>query len=219
MEKRNAMVAGASGLVGMQLVRQLLDDENYQKVVVVVRRPLDLSHQKLQQLVIDFDKLESLDVECTIDDVFCALGTTIKTAGSQQAFRKVDLEYVVKLLNWCEKNSVKRFMVVSAMGAKAGSAIFYNRVKGEMETAVSRSSVDERHIFRPSLLMGQRNEKRAGEKLAQVIMQFLGFLFVGKLLKYKGIEGSRVAASMINAARQPAPGCTIHDSDEMQRTA
>jgi uncharacterized protein YbjT (DUF2867 family) len=217
MEQRNALIAGATGLVGNSLLKQLLADDHYEKVVVITRKSIDVNHPKLIQKQIDFDKIESLKLDFRIDDVFCALGTTIKTAGSQDAFYKVDFTYVVNLGKWCVANSVKRYLIVSAMGASAKSGIFYNRVKGEMETAVSQLNISQIEVFRPSLLMGDRKEKRGGEKIAQAVMGTLGFLFAGPLLKYKGIHADVVAKAMIKASKEDRQGFTVYESGEMQR--
>jgi uncharacterized protein YbjT (DUF2867 family) len=216
MEKRNALIAGATGLVGNSLLKQLLADDQYDKVITITRKPMDISHPKLVQQQIDFNLVESLKTGFPVDDVFCALGTTIKTAGSQDAFYKVDFTYVVNLGKWSVANGAKRFLVVSAMGANAKSGIFYNRVKGEMETAVSQFNIPQVQIFRPSLLMGNRTEKRGGEKIAKVVMGGLGFLFVGPLLKYKGIHADVVAKAMIKAAKKDVKGFTVFESGEMQ---
>lgn len=216
MEKRNALIAGATGLVGTSLLKLLLADDHYEKIVVITRRSIDVKHPKIVQAQIDFDKIESMKLEFRIDDVFCALGTTIKTAGSQDAFYKVDNTYVVNLGKWCVVNGVQRFLIVSAMGANAKSGIFYNRVKGEMETAVSQLNISQIEVFRPSLLMGDRKEKRGGEKVAQVVMGTLGFLFAGPLLKYKGIHADVVAKAMIKAAKEDRQGFTVYESGEMQ---
>ncbi len=216
MQKRNALIAGATGLVGKSLLNQLLADDQFDKVVIITRKLIDIKHPKLIQKLIDFDSVESLKPDFPIDDVYCALGTTIKTAGSQDAFYKVDFTYVVNMGKWCEANGVKRFLIVSAMGANPKSGMFYNRVKGEMETAVSQLNIPQIQIFRPSLLMGDRAEKRGGEKFAQVVMGGLGFLFAGPLLKYKGIHADVVAKAMIKAAKQDKEGFTIYESGEMQ---
>ena len=217
MQKRNALIAGASGLVGSSLLQQLLADGQYEKIIVIARKPIGTSNSKLIEQTIDFDSIESFKINIAIDDVYCALGTTIKTAGSQQAFYKVDYTYVVNLGEWCALNNVKRFLIVSAMGAASKSGIFYNRVKGEMEEAVSKLSIVQIQVFRPSLLMGNRSEKRGGEKIAQAVMGLLGFIFVGKLLNYKGIHADVVARSMIAAAKQDVPGFTIYESGVMQK--
>jgi len=217
MEKRNALIAGASGLVGNSLVKQLLADDLYENIEVIVRKPLETKHSKLTELQVDFDSLETLKVGMPVHDVFCALGTTIKTAGSQDAFYKVDYTYVVNLAKWCEANAVQRLLIVSAMGASAGSGIFYNRVKGEMEMAVSQLHIPQIQVFRPSLLMGNRTEKRGGEKIAQIIMGAFGFLFVGPLLKYKAIHADKVAGAMIKSAKSEVTGFVVLDSGQMQR--
>ena len=216
MEKRNALIAGATGLVGKSLLQQLLADDLYEKILVITRKPIDIIHPKLIQQQVDFDTIEALKLSLPVDDVFCALGTTIKTAGSQDAFYKVDFRYVVNFGKWSAANGVKRFLVVSAMGANAKSGIFYNRVKGEMEAAISRLNIGQVQVFRPSLLMGNRTEKRGGEKIAQVVMGNLGFLFNGPLLKYKGIHADIVAKAMIYAASQKVEGFTIYESGVMQ---
>lgn len=216
MQKRKALIAGASGLVGNSLLQQLLADDQYDMIFTLTRKTLDISHPKLIQQQINFDKIETLKLDFQVDDVFCALGTTIKTAGSQDAFYKVDYTYVVNLGKWCAANGVQRLLVISAMGANAKSGIFYNRVKGEMEAAVSQLNIPQIRVFRPSLLMGNRIEKRGGEKLAQVVMGALGFLFAGPLLKYKGIHADVVAKAMIKAAKQNKKGFNVHESGEMQ---
>lgn len=216
MEKRNALIAGATGLVGKSLLKQLLADDQYSTVVIITRKPIDVEHPKLIQQKIDFDQVESLKLGIQVDDVFCALGTTIKTAGSQDAFYKVDYTYVVNLGKWCVANGVQRFLIVSAMGANVKSGIFYNRVKGEMEAAVGQLNIPQIQIFRPSLLMGNRTEKRGGEKIAQVVMGALGFMFAGPLLKYKGIHADVVSKAMIKSAKEDVKGFTVFESGEMQ---
>lgn len=216
MEKRSALIAGATGLVGNSLLRQILADDDYDKILIITRKPLDIKHTKLFQQQLDFDKIDEFTTDFPVDDVYCALGTTIKTAGSKEAFYKVDYTYVVKLGAWAAANSVKRFLVVSAMGANAKSGIFYNKVKGEMEAAISLLNIPQKQIFRPSLLMGDRTEKRSGEKAAQVIMGALGFLFSGRLLNYKGIHADVVARAMVLSAKQEMPGFKVFESGEMQ---
>jgi uncharacterized protein YbjT (DUF2867 family) len=216
MEKRNALIAGATGLVGNAILQQLLTDDAYEKIIIITRKPLGIIHPKLVQQQIDFDEIPMLKIGFQVDDVFCALGTTIKTAGSQDAFYKVDYSYVVNLGNWCAQNAVKQFLIVSAMGANTKSGIFYNRVKGEMEAAVSGLQIPYIKVFRPALLMGNRTEKRAGEKFAQFVMGSLGFLFTGPLLKFKGIGADVVAKAMIKVAKQEIQGFRIYESGEMQ---
>jgi uncharacterized protein YbjT (DUF2867 family) len=216
MEKRNALVAGATGLVGSILVQHLLNNDRYERILVLTRRPLGFTHPKMVQQITDFGSAGFSFSGFPIDDAYCALGTTIAKAGSEDAFYQVDFTFPVNLGKACAAHGVKRLLIVSAMGANPRSRIFYNRVKGEMETAVSQLAVSQIQIFRPSLLMGQRAEKRSGEKMAQQMMNLLGFLFAGPLLKYKGIEAEVVARAMIRSAEKDAPGFRIFESGEMQ---
>lgn len=211
---KNAMIVGATGLVGNELLQLLVNDPQYDKILLLLRRPLDFQHPSVEQRMIDFDELEAFQSDFRIDDVFCTLGTTIKTAGSQDAFRKVDFDYVVELGRWCKRNKVAQMLVVSAMGADPNSGIFYNRVKGEMEQALRNLDLPVT-IFRPSLLMGNRKEHRSGEKMAQSVMGGLGFLFVGGLKKYKAIPASTVAKAMIRVAHEGTTGFKVLDSAQL----
>ncbi len=209
------MIAGASGLVGNELLQLLLSGKEYEKIVVIVRKPLTINHPKLIQQAFDFNTFNSFSPSVTVDDIYCCLGTTIRKAGSQEAFRKVDHDYVIQLGKFCEKNSIQKFLVVSAMGANSSSSVFYNRIKGEMEIAVKQLSIPFIAIFRPSLLMGNRKEFRMGERIAQGLMGGLGFLFVGGLKKYKPIFAATVAKAMIRTAGTFENGFRMLDSGEM----
>jgi uncharacterized protein YbjT (DUF2867 family) len=215
---RNALIAGASGLVGGHCLRLLLASDRYSQIISIGRRELPLIHPKLDQKVIDFDNLKKYSSELAADDVFCCLGTTIKQAGSKENFYKVDHTYVVELAKVTAAKNAAQFLVVSAMGANAGSMIFYNKVKGEMERDVQQ---DFRavHIFRPSLLLGEREEHRTGEEFASKIMRPLSGIMVGPLRKYKPILAEDVAKAMLWAADQQATGVHIYPSDELAEMA
>jgi len=216
---RNALIAGASGLVGSHCLRLLLASERYSQVISIGRRDLPLIHPKLDQKVIDFDNLKRYSSELAADDVFCCLGTTIKKAGSKEKFYTVDHTYVVELAKMTAAKNANQFLVVSAMGADAGSMIFYNKVKGEMERDVQQQEFRAVHIFRPSLLLGEREEHRTGEELASKIMRPLSGLMVGPLKKYKPILAEDVAKAMLWAADQRASGVHIYPSDELTEMA
>ncbi|GAB3821730.1 oxidoreductase [Pontibacter rugosus] len=212
---RTALIAGASGLVGGHLLRLLLKSERYSQVTSIGRRELPLIHPKLDQQVIDFDHLKNFASELAVDDVFCCLGTTIKQAGSKDAFYKVDHTYVVQLAEYASKKGVSQFSVISAMSADASSLIFYNKVKGEMEQDVKRYPFNAVHIFRPSLLLGEREEQRNGEEFASKLMKPLSKLMVGPLDKYKPIEAETVANAMLEAAKAERPGVHTYVSNEI----
>lgn len=211
-----ALIAGASGLVGSQLLPLLLNCGRYAKVISLGRRPLPLMHPLLVQRTVDFDQLEEHRLSLIADDVFCCLGTTMRQAGSKEAFYKVDYLYVVKLAALTAANFAVQLLVVSAMGADAGSRFYYNRVKGEMEEAVRQAPFRAIHLFRPSLLLGPRPEKRLGEQVGAVVLRLARPLLFGPLRRYRAIEAQTVAQAMLNAAYQEASGVAVHLSDEIQ---
>ncbi|ARS36400.1 oxidoreductase [Pontibacter actiniarum] len=212
---RTALIAGASGLVGGHLLSLLLKSERYSQVISIGRHELPLIHPKLDQQVIDFDKMRGYAADLTADDVFCCLGTTIKKAGSKENFYKVDHTYVVQLAEITAQRGAVQFLVVSAMGADTGSMFFYNKTKGEMERDVQQQPFNALHFFRPSLLLGEREEHRGGEEFASKVMKPLSGLMVGPLEKYKPIEAETVAKAMLQAAREEKPGRHIHLSDDI----
>lgn len=212
MAKR-ALIAGATGLVGSYLLNLLLEDERYTKVIAVTRKPLGVSHNRLENIVTDFDRLDDVAVQLNADDVFCCLGTTLAKAGSQQNFRKVDFGYPVRLAQLTLQHGAKKWLLVSALGADASSRIFYNRVKGETEEAICKTGFETVHIFRPSLLLGPRNEPRAAEDAAKWFYKIFNRLIP---LRYKAIHAHTVARAMLHYAHDPATGVFVHESEEMQ---
>ncbi|HEY4651643.1 MAG TPA: oxidoreductase [Pontibacter sp.] len=212
---RNALIVGASGLVGGHCLRLLLNSDRYSQVISVGRRDLPLIHPKLDQKVVDFDNLKKYSAELAADDIYCCLGTTIKKAGSKADFYKVDHTYVVELARLTAARNAAQFLVVSAMGADAGSMFFYNKVKGQMERDVQELGFRGVHIFRPSLLLGEREEYRTGEEVAAKVMGPLSSLLVGPLRKYKPIPGEDVAKAMLYAAAENRGGVQIYSSDKI----
>jgi uncharacterized protein YbjT (DUF2867 family) len=177
----------------------LLASSTCSTVHVWLRRPLGREHPKLKSQIIDFDRLHDCRVEA--EDVYCCLGTTIKQAGSQAAFRRVDFDYVAGLAGAAARGGAKRLLVVSALGADSRSRVFYNRVKGEMEEAVRAAGVEKTLIFRPSLLSGPRALPRMGERIGLALGGVLGPL----LGKYRPIHADLVAAAMLKAAADDLP--------------
>lgn len=208
---------GATGLVGGHCLEFLLSDDRYDLIIILVRKEMPLQHPKLRQAVVNFDNLEKHAAEIKADDVFCCLGTTIKKAGSQSNFKKVDFEYPVKIAQIALTNGASRFLLVTALGADKRSLIFYNRVKGEVEEAVKKSGFKAVHIFRPSLLLGERNESRAGENIGKIFFNVTSPLFIGPLAKYKALEGKAVAGAMVACAKKNQEGVFIHESNEIQK--
>jgi len=210
MTKKTALIIGASGLIGQQLVQQLLEDERYEKVTALVRKPLDIEHDKLTQTRYDFDWP---DADLAIgEELFCCLGTTIKKAGSQANFRKVDYDCIVETAKIALANGTKKIAIISSIGADKDSSIFYNKVKGETEEALRKLKYEACYVLRPSLLMGARDELRMGELVGKLAMTAFSFA-VPK--KYKGIEGKQVAKAMIAVMQSDKTGFQILESDEL----
>ncbi|MDZ7359453.1 MAG: oxidoreductase [candidate division KSB1 bacterium] len=210
---KSALLLGASGLVGGHCLKLLLEDEAYAKVTAWVRKPLALCHPKLEQTVVDFTRLESYAERAKANDVFCCLGTTIRKAGSQAAFRQVDFTHPVEIAKIAVANGAGQFLIVTSLGANPKSPIFYNRVKGEVEAAITPLPFHAVHIFRPSLLLGERQEVRPGEKIGAKVAGAFSFLFRGPLRKYRPIHARVVAAAMIAIAKQNLAGVNIFESD------
>jgi uncharacterized protein YbjT (DUF2867 family) len=199
-------------MIGTFLLERLLASQAYTTIHIWTRRSFKKEHVKLKAQAIDFDRLQELRIEA--NDVYCCLGTTIKQAGSQAAFRRVDFDYVVGLAAAAARDGAKRLLVVSSLGADARSGVFYNRVKGEMEEAVRAAGVARTLIFRPSLLSGPRAEYRTGERIGLVVGSVLGPL----LGRYRPIHGDLVAAAMLRAALDDLPS-QIFESQQIRALA
>ena len=211
---RTALVAGASGLVGGHVLQLLLADLAYERVVTVGRRELPLTHGKLEQRVFDLGALDTLGVP-HLNAVFCCLGTTIKAAGSQAAFRKVDYDYVVGFARVGQRAGATQFLLVSAIGADPRSRIFYSRVKGEVERAVRELPYKGVQIFRPSFLMGDRREARLGERVGVPIARAVAPLLVGPLRRYRPVHAAEVARAMVRIASEAPRGPNVFEFDEI----
>lgn len=210
---RIALVLGATGLVGSALTEDLLNGD-WDEVRVLVRRPLKLQHAKLRQIQIDWDQLGQYKEQFAgVYAVFCCLGTTIKQAGSQEQFEKVDLDYPLAAAALAKDYGVKQFLAVSSMGANAKSRNFYSRTKGRAEDRLIAAGFHGLHLFRPSLLLGDREEFRLGERTASVIMKALDFAMVGKAAKYRAIPAAKVARAMRNIALADTGGVHIYTNE------
>lgn len=216
MGNKTVLMVGASGLVGGEVLRMLIEAPAYEKIVLLNRREISAvtGHSKVIQLQANFDELHQIRDSLQADDVICTLGTTIKKAGSQAEFRKVDFTYPLQIAKIAQANGARHFLIVTASGANPNAKIFYNRVKGEIETAIRELNYPETSIFRPSLLLGPRTEKRFGEDIAQKLSPLLSFLLP---LRYKPVPARVVAQAILAATRQKQPGFRIYESDEIQR--
>jgi uncharacterized protein YbjT (DUF2867 family) len=201
-----ALLAGASGLVGGYVLDALLDAGDYGRVFAVTRRPLGREHPRLANRVVLFEKLDSQLTGLTCHTAFCCLGTTIRAAGSQEAFRRVDLDYVLAFARVAKAAQAQRFLVVSAVGADRSSQNFYLRTKGEMEQGLLDMRFASLDILQPGLLLGWRREMRPLELAARVLMPILNPLLLGSLSVYRGIPADTVARAMVRGARSGRRG-------------
>jgi uncharacterized protein YbjT (DUF2867 family) len=214
MTTRKALIIGATGLVGGFCLQALLDDPNYSEVIAFVRKPLLKTHRKLKTIITTFEHLEPEISNIQVNDVYCCLGTTIKKAGSQEAFKRIDHTLVVTVAELTKKQGAEQFLVVSALGADKDSKVFYNQVKGEMESALQKLGYPCLRVMRPSLLLGPREEFRLGEKIAVILTPLLKPILLGSLKKYRPIEAEKVAQFMVKVAREePIAGVHIYESN------
>jgi len=215
---KNALIAGATGLVGGYVLRCVLAHPSYSRVEILVRRASPVHDPKLTQRIVDFEHLDAGATKIAADDVFCCLGTTIRKAGSREAFRRVDYDYPLALARFASATGARKFLMVSALGADPKSSVFYNRVKGEVEQSIAATGLPETYFFRPSLLTGPRAESRPGEKIAAVVGKVIAPLLLGGLRKYRPIHADTVAGAMVYAATHDIPAGVI-ESDAIARLA
>lgn len=196
MSKKTAIVAGSSGLVGSELVKQLIADSAYDEVILLVRKKSGIIHPKVKEILLNFNHSEYHIDNIQAHSMFICIGTTMKKAKTKQAFKEVDLKIPVKLAKLAKKLTIEKVLVVSAMGASKHSSFFYNKVKGEMETQIISLNLPSLFIVRPSLLLGDRDEIRFGERFAEKIYNLIPFIYPKK---YQPIEARLVAKAMIKA--------------------
>ena len=209
-----ALLAGATGLVGSECLQCLLGQDTYSRVLVVTRRELgqQAANSKLHPIVTEFDQLEASSEELVADHVFCALGTTMRKAGSREQFRIVDLEYPLRLAQIARAGAARHFSLVSAMGASRSSPFFYSRVKGELEQTLRDLDWPSLAIFRPSVIAGDRQESRPGERVGEWLLRMAP-------ARWRPVEASDIAAAMVRVALEEPPGLTIIESSDIATRA
>jgi uncharacterized protein YbjT (DUF2867 family) len=208
-----ALVIGATGLVGSELLVQLLDDGRFERVIAFGRKGTGRSHPKLEEHAVDFDAPRSWSSLVKGDVAFSSLGTTLKQAGSQAAQKKVDYEYQFEFAKAARDNGVPSYVLVSAASADPRSRMFYSRIKGELDRDVQAIGFERVRIMRPSLLGGNRKKRRAGEQIGSVLLGAASALGIAR--KYREIGADVVAKAMIHAALDPEKGTRIFTLDEI----
>lgn len=239
---RTAIILGASGLVGSEVLSQLLADKDaseevaqspsnspvssgkepdpgFEKIKIFVRKPIAIKHPKLEQIIVDFDTIGNYSDSIKGDVIFCCLGTTIAAAGSKEAFIKVDHTYPLEFAKVAKQNGVENFLLISSVGADKTASNFYLKVKGDIEFALEKLKFESLIIVRPSMLLGDRKESRFAESVGKVFMELFSFVFIGKLKKYKAIQASAVAKAMIRLSKMNIKGSAVFLSGELQQIA
>lgn len=211
-----ATLVGATGLIGGHLLNELLNDPYFDTVRILIRRPIDITHPKLEKKIVDFNDSDSLLVALSNSNVlFCAIGSTMKKVkGDKDAYRKIDFDIPVKLARFCKMTGCEKFILVSSAGANSRSMNFYQRLKGETDEALKTSGLKTVHIMRPSLLLGERKESRLGEDIGKAVMTSLSFLIPEK---YKAIHGNVVAKVMLVLSKKNDEGYFVHENSEIKK--
>ncbi|MFM7852796.1 MAG: NAD(P)H-binding protein [Flammeovirgaceae bacterium] len=210
---KTALLLGSTGLIGKQLLPLLLQSDNYDKVIAIARKPLEVNHPKLELVISPLNELSQQAERWRADDVFCCLGTTMKQAKTKEAFRAVDFHAPLWVAQLALQQGAQQYLLVSAWGANKGSSIFYNKVKGEVEAEIGKLGYKTYHIVRPSLLLGNRQEQRTGEEAAQLFYKIFGKLIPKK---YKAIESAKVARALLSLASSGQSGQWVHESGALQ---
>lgn len=221
--KKSALLAGATGAVGSKLLHELLRSNQYSRIIILSRRKLDITFPLIEVQIVDFENLTLTDVTESVDDVFCCLGTTRKKAGSLEAFKQVDLTYVVSLARLAARQNAKTFSVISSLGANARSSNDYLKTKGEMEEFLTTLQIPALYIYRPSLLHGERSEFRLLENIGYWTLMLFSPLFFGKLAKYRPVETEQLAKMMVQTVasstvfsdKNTGAEVTVFESDEI----
>jgi uncharacterized protein YbjT (DUF2867 family) len=216
---KKVVIAGASGLIGSNLLNILLQDPHYEAVLALVRNELPLNHHKLVQLVVDFNHLDEWQGSITGHALFCCLGTTKNKTPDLGTYRKIDHDYPVKLAQLASLNGVKQYHLVSALGANRNSSNYYSRFKGETEADIQKINLETLHIYQPSLLTGNRPEKRLAERIAVAVMAVLNPFLIGRLQKFRSIAAHTVAQAMFKQSLEHKQGVFIHPSNKIKQLA
>jgi uncharacterized protein YbjT (DUF2867 family) len=218
---KTATIIGATGLIGSHLLSLLQQDNYYHTIRVLVRRPLENKDPKSEVKLVDFTDEESFKLGIYgSDTVFVTVGTTQqKVRGDKEAYRKVDYDIPVKAARFCQETGCPQLLLISSVGANAKASNFYLQLKGEVEETIKTFNLPSVSIFRPSLLLGDRQEKRVGEKVAQTVMPFLALGMFGELSRYKPIHAADVAKAMLLTAKEQKPGFTVLEYNQIKALA
>jgi uncharacterized protein YbjT (DUF2867 family) len=212
-----AIIAGSTGLIGSKLLQILLREPFYDEVLILVRKKINITHKKITQLVVNFEQLDSYADAINGHALFCCLGTTNKKTPDKAVYRHIDHDYPLHLAQLALKNRIEQYHLVSAIGANSGSSFFYPRIKGETEADIQQLGLPALHIYRPSMLVGDRQEKRPMEKTLIAIYKVIDPLLCGSWKKYRSITDEAVAIAMYTQSTKNNAGTFIYESDQIKQ--
>lgn len=217
--KKTAIILGATGLTGNLLLQKLIIDENYTSIKLFSRKKIEGLPLKVKQYIGNVIELEAFKADFTADEVYCCIGTTAKKTPNKKVYKQIDYGIPVTAAKLSKENSIPTFLVISAMGANKKSNVFYNKTKGEMEHDVLEQHIKNTYIVRPSLIGGERKERRILEKIGITIFKVIEPLFIGKLKQYKIINAESIALAMVHLANNPSHAEVIITSNEIKKLA
>lgn len=203
------LLLGATGLVGSKLLELLINDSKIDKIHLISRRSCEIDSDKIIEFIGPLSEMQNYEEAFNVNSVYCCLGTTIKKAKSKENFRKVDYDFPLQAAKLAKKANVESFCVITALGASSNSSVFYNQVKGELEDSLNELSLNKIIIIRPSLIIGDRNEKRMAESIGIGLIKIIGPLFLGPIKKYAGSKVVDIASLMIALSRNETYDCAI----------
>lgn len=215
---KTAIILGATGLTGSELLYKLLNNDKYEKIKLFSRSPIGFKNEKIEEHLIDLFELENYSEDFKADEVYCCIGTTQAKTPDNDTYHKIDYGIPVAAAKLAKKNGISRFLVISALGADVESRFFYNKTKGEMERDVLAQGLKETYIFQPSLIGGKREEKRPFEAAWKKVMSVVNHVLIGPLKKYRSIPAEKIADAMIFVANNKYSSTRI-ESDEIKKIA
>lgn len=214
-----AIIIGASGLIGSELVKQVSTSDEFNEIVLLTRRQLNIYNNKTRQIVVNFDHLADIEKEISGDVIFCCLGSTRSKTPDQKEYRKIEYDYTVHIAEIGLKNQVRQFHYISSLGADPSSSNSYLKLKGEVEERLKQLPFESLHIYQPSYLTGDREEKRMDDKIMQPLMQIIDPLLFGNLRKFRSIPAETVAKAMLNQSLKNQKGTFIYPSNIIKQLA
>lgn len=218
MSKPTALIAGATGLIGEHLLQQIVEDDYFSSITLLVREHLAIENDRIKQVVLpNFDDLKKIASEFNVDHVFCSLGTTLKNPGAKDIFRKVNLDYPLRMAKMAKNQpNFKCFHALTSVGASKNAVLYYNTVKGQLETALEKQNLRALKIYRPSLLLGKRKHRSSTEEIKKLFAMGLSFLVIKKMqLGPSSIHAETVAKTMLQVAKFNEPGNEIFKPRDM----